>query len=412
MTDVEGDTLTQSSLSTDLDVSSRLRTEKVDVRTRFSGGYLNDFLENGVGDEGRIVSMYMNMSNLNKDISARIGRQTRSTGGVLGRFDGGHFSYQWTPQAKVNLVAGFPVDSSSDSPQSDRYFYGASVDLGTYASAWDFILFAIEQVVDGIDDRQAVGGEVRYFHPERSLLSLVDYDTSYEELNTFLLIGNWTLPNQITINSTVDYRNSPLITTRNALQGQTAASVNNLLLTKTEDEIRQLAIDRTAESRTFTFGLSKPVHPKLQVSGDFTVTSITSTPASDGVEATPETGNDYLYNLQFIGSNLIKEGDITILGLRYSDTSSSKTTSFTVNSRYPVIREWRINPRLRLDYRDNVRDSSSQWTFAPSIRSEYRWKRKYRFELEAGGERSNIQLTDTTDKTTSYFFSMGYRADF
>ena len=42
-------------------------------------------------------------------------------------------------------------------------------------------------------DRRAVGGEARYFDPVKSLLSYVDYDISYGQLNTLLLLGNWTL---------------------------------------------------------------------------------------------------------------------------------------------------------------------------------------------------------------------------
>jgi len=54
----------------------------------------------------------------------------------------------------------------------------------------------IEQQVDGILDRRSVGGEARYFDPVKSLLSYVDYDVSYSQLNTFLMLGNWILPNQ------------------------------------------------------------------------------------------------------------------------------------------------------------------------------------------------------------------------
>lgn len=43
--------------------------------------------------------------------TARIGRQTRSTGGVLGRFDGGLVSCRSTPWMRINVVGGSPVVS-------------------------------------------------------------------------------------------------------------------------------------------------------------------------------------------------------------------------------------------------------------------------------------------------------------
>lgn len=413
ITDQDGQTVSRSSLSTDLDYSARLRNRDYDVRTRFSGGYLHDFLNSGAKSETRISSLYVDATDRKHDIQAKLGRQTRSSGGVLGRFDGGVLSYRWLDKSKLNLVAGLPVDTTADGVKTNRFFYGASVDVGTIANAWDFVGFAIQQDVDGISDRRAVGGEIRYFKPNQSVLTLVDYDISYDELNTFLLIGNWTFANKLTLNTVVDVRKSPLLTTRNALQSQTTVtSIDDLLKIYSEDEVRQLARDRTADSKTFTLGLSKPLTEKLQLSGDVTVTELGATAASGGVEAMPASGPDYFYNLQLTGSGLIKPGDIAIIGARYSTTSTSDVTSLTLNTRYPVNDKWRINPRLRIDYRDNTQSNTTQWVVSPTFRTEYRWQKRYHFELEAGGDWSNLQLTDTTDKSSAYYITLGYRIDF
>ena len=148
------------------------------------------------------------------------------------------------------------------------------------------------------------------------------------------------------------------------------------------------------------------------MSGDVTTSQLSGTNASGGVEAIPGTGNEYFYNLQFIGSNLIKTGDISVLGLRYSDTSTSNISSVNMDIRYPVMTVWRINPRMRVDYRDNSNNDSTQWIAAPSLRVDYRWRKRYRFELEGGGEWSSQELATDTEDTSSYFVSIGYRADF
>jgi len=411
-TDASGSLVTQSSLSNDLDITARKRSNKYDIQSRFTGSYLHDFLSNGPGDNTSISSLYVDVNQKQYGLSARLGRQSRNTGGVLGRFDGLLLGYRVNDWLTVNGVAGFPVFSTRDTLKTGRHLYGISTDLGTFANAWDFEAFFIEQQNEGILDRRAIGGEARYFDPVRSLLSFVDYDISFASLNTLIVLGTWTLPDRTTINASVDYRNSPILTTTNALQGQTLPTLDQLLNKFTEKQIRKLAEDRTADVVTVSLGASHPLNEKLQLNGDVTVSRLSGTNTSGGVDAIPGTGNEYFYNLQLIGSNLIKSGDISVFGVRYSDTSTSTITSLTLDTRYPIHTVWRINPRFRLDYRNNSNNDSTQWTAAPSLRIDYRWHKHYRLEAEAGGELSTQDLSTTTQNSSSYFFSLGYRADF
>ena len=62
----------------------------------------------------------------------KIGRQTRTSGGVLGRFDGVHLAHDINPYFAINGVFGYPVVSSRQMRMdSDRKFYGISTDFGT-----------------------------------------------------------------------------------------------------------------------------------------------------------------------------------------------------------------------------------------------------------------------------------------
>jgi tetratricopeptide (TPR) repeat protein len=411
-TDAGGDLVTQSSLSNDLDITARKRSSTYDLQSRFTGSYLHDFLSDGPGSYNSISSLYIDGNQKQYGIAARLGRQSRNTGGVLGRFDGLLLGYQVSDWLTVNGVAGFPVFSTRDGLKTDRYLYGISADLGTFANAWDFETFFIEQQNDGILDRRAIGGEARYFDPTKSILSFVDYDISYQSLNTLIVLGTWTLADRTTFNASLDYRNSPVLTTTNAIQGQTLPNLSDLLDTLSEDEIRQLAEDRTADVTTVSVGASHPFTDQLQMSGDITVSNLSGTNASGGVEAIPGTGNEYFYNLQLIGSNLIKNGDISVLGLRYADTSTSNISTLTLDTRYPIQNVWRINPRFRVDYRDNSNNDSTQWIASPSLRIDYRWRRRYRFEVEGGGEWSTEDLPNDSQDSSSYFFSLGYRVDF
>jgi len=112
-----------------------------------------------------------------------------------------------------------------------------------------------------------------------------------------------------------------------------------------------------------------------------------------------------------IGSNLIKEGDITIVGLRFIDATASETTSFSLNTRYPVTPDFRVNPRFRVDYRKNS-DDTEQFIYRPSARLTYSIKRRFRLEAELGGEWSDREIVAGSTKSNSWFLNLGYRADF
>ena len=412
LSDTDDDSVNRSTLSTDIDLNARFRSEDYDIRATFVGGYENDFLDSD-DNESRVSSLYIDALSHKYDLSTRVGRQTRSTGGVFGRFDGALVSWQFHDKVGVNLVGGFPVSSSRDTDiNTDRPLYGISFDLGTFAEHLDFTTFFVNQNVEGIVDRQAVGGEVRFFHRNYSFFSLIDYDISYDQLNTVLFSSNWNITDKTRLNVSADYRQSPFLTTSNALIGQTVTSIDALLQTYSEDEIRQLALDRTTTSRSYTLSLTQTLTDKLQISTDVYISKFDGTVSSGGVLGFDGTDYDYFYSLQFIGSSLIKEGDITILGLRYSDTNTADSYSFSLNTRYPLTSNLRLNPRFVIDYRSNKDNDGEKTRFRPLIRVEYRWKRRYHFELEGGGEWSNEQFSDLDEDRNGYFLRVGYRINF
>ena len=415
--------VTQSSLSSDLDVTGRLKNGDYDLRTRLTGGYLYDFLNSGEDSEATVSSLYFDATNRSNRLAMRLGRQSRSTGGVLGRFDGLLLDVPITRKLSVSATTGFPVDSSRDGFDESQYFYGVNFALEDFFTGWDTNVFVIEQKVEDITDRRAVGGELRYFDVNRSFFTLVDYDIFYKSLNTAQLLGNWTTEGKTSFNIVLDYRNSPILTTSNALQGAVdpttlptdppvpLLTIEEMLAFFTEEELFQFAQDRTATSKLGTLGVSRPITEKLQISGDITLSKLSDTVGSGGVAAVPGTDNEYYYNLQLIGSNLLKEGDITILGLRFIDATTSDTTSLSLNTRYPVTRDFRVNPRFRVDFRKND-DDTEQFIYRPSARLTYSIKRRFRLEAELGGEWSDREIVTGTSQSESWFLNLGYRADF
>lgn len=405
--------VSQSALYSDINLDVRRRGQRFDFSSRLSAGYRSNFLKenNGTGDDLRVSYAYVDVADAGTDLRGRIGRQSRNTDGVLGRFDGLNLSYRATDRVSLNTVVGKPVYSASEGINSARTFYGASIGYGPVLEDLDLRLYYIQQDIEGIDDRRAVGTEFRYFGENQSLWGLVDYDTSYKEIGSAFLQGSWRFASRLTIHGSIDQRHSPFLSTGNALIGQPVGSFSDLLILWTEDEIRQFAVDRTPRSNTYTVGISHSLTPRLQFNADANQTTIDATTESAGVAATPETVYNY-YAASVTASSLLKEGDVSIFGLRYTTSGTTKSMSLNLDTRVPFGRFLRINPRLRVERRQILADASYEWLFMPGIRIQFRRSQKFRLELEAGKLISQRDLIGTNMDRESYFINVGYQAFF
>jgi tetratricopeptide (TPR) repeat protein len=405
--------VTRFDLDSNLDTTLSYSDGDVAVNLRGNGGYLYDLMEGGDNSEGRVGSLYLELSDPSRSIYGRLGRQVRSTDGVLGRFDGGLFSAQLVDELRVNLVGGMPVDSSADlTINKHRYFAGAGIELGPIMEDWSANIYGIHQKIDDLTDRSAVGGEFRFTRSDVTVFSLVDYDLAYNQLNIGLLSGSFFFDDRSTINFAVDYRTSPILTTMSALQGQPVASIDELLTLFSEPEIRQLARDRTAIAKSVSVGASHPFDDNFQISADFMVSEVSATDASGGVPGMPRTGLEYFYGLQFTGTDLFTEGDIAALGFRYADQDQFDRLTLDLNSRFPVSEDWRINPRIRGDYRWNDADDGSETSVKPSLRLNYRALTEWEWEFEFGGDWRKTETSLTSDETLGYFAYLTYRLDY
>jgi hypothetical protein len=408
---VSADLTTQNALINDVGLVARRRGERFDFSTRAAAGYTLDMLSDGPGDQSRITMLFAELNDRELDWTVRAGRQSGNAGGLLGTFDGVYAGYQVRPRFRLNANFGYPVESTRDGPNTDRQFYGLSADFGTFANAWDFSVYAISQDYFGTTDRQAIGTEVRYFKPGITMVGLLDYDIHYQDLNNVLLLGTFALPARWTVNFNLDHRKSPSLTTRNAMIGQPVTSFDELFDLFTIDEIGQLAQDRTAESDAYTLSASRPLGERWQWSVDIGSLTLSGTPASGGVAATPDSGADVAVATQLIGFGLFGRGDVSTLGLQYQTGSTMETLSLGLSSQFPIGERWRLQPRLRVDQRKFDADGSTQTTYVPTLRTELRVKR-FTMELEGGAEIGSRDLGQTTEDTTRYYFSLGYRYDF
>jgi len=406
--------LIRSDLISRLDFFGRARKGDLDLGTRFAGSYRNDYRsEDTEGGEFLPDIMTVNARHSGVGLYAQLGRQSGVKGGVLGRFDGINASYDMGSVVTLNTVYGYPVDITDRTIiNTDQEFYGLNFDIGTLWGGWEFNAFYITQENAGITDREAVGGEALYFDTTKSLFTLVDYDIAYDDLNIYQLIGNWTVVDGTALNLVVDYRNSPILTTTSAIQGQGVEQLKELFGQFTEDELKQLARDRTITSQFVTAGVTQQLNVNWQFIGEITVAEFGDTAASGGVEAIAGTGKEYFYSTQFIASSLFYDSDALILGLGYRDTVNTDTYTLDGNWRIDLNRKLRLNPRLRINYREYGGGEDSRWLARPFIEVDYRIKKWMKFEMDLGYEWLDETFANRSENTTGYFLSIGYRAQF
>lgn len=395
------------------DLNLSLGNDRVEGLFRLSGIYRDDFRIGAQRDEGAISTLYFDVSDREWNTSLRFGRQTRNTGGVFGRFDGGLVSFQPADGLKFNVVSGFPVQSSRDlEVNTDRVFYGTSVDLALAPDALDTTVYFISQTYGDLVDRQAAGLEFRYFDKRASAYGIYDYDVHYQQTNLALLSASLQFDDASSFTVSVDYRRSPLLTTQNAIFGQGVLDPNDLLATYAEDEIYQLAQDRSAHARSASVSYSRALMKNLQFNADIVATNVSGTKTSGGVDAQPGTGTEYYYSGQLVASDVFTEGAIFIAGLRYADLQLNDQYTLQLNGRYPLSRDLRFNTKLRLDQRTRKDGSSDEVSARGSVALTYNWGRATHFDIEVGGQYTDNSNALVTTQERGLFGSMGIRQDF
>ena len=178
----------QSSLVTNLDLTLRNRSESSDSRLVLRDTNSWSFLDT-TPSYNRLNAAYYDYRGLQSSFAARVGRQTGLSGGLPSRFDGAIAGLGIAEKWRVNAAAGAPVEYPAI--DSKRRFWATNLEFENLGDAWSGNFFYIDQSVDGVPDRRAVGNEMRYFRDGTSLFSLLDYDTGYGEWNITMLQGTW-----------------------------------------------------------------------------------------------------------------------------------------------------------------------------------------------------------------------------
>lgn len=398
--------LQQRLFQTYFSVKSRYRSDDRTVLGVFDANHTYDFLagkpgrENEKISDGEIQRLYIDLDDKKYNVVGKLGRQTSRNGGVFGTFDGVVAGYRIIPQWVVSVMAGRPIIKTyTDINIYKKSFYGVKSEVTSENKQLGGDLFYVNQKVDSISDRKAVGGDFRYATKGLSIFGLLDYDLLYSDLSLFDLRIGWNYTESNRLNLSINRRH--LLMTSRALEGMSITTIDKLLEYLPEYEIRRIAKERTRRDDTLTIGNSYQINKDQQFNADVTIMHSSGSPQGvdpakeaqlladplSGIDPTvypvEETGNQFIYSLQWISSNTFKERDLYVVGFRRSQFSYYKDNSIFINARVPLNNQWW--PGFRLGY--SKRDSNTygkRTTISPAIKISYRVNKAWSLDADIG----------------------------
>lgn len=395
------------SIYSDAYVDTRIRRPGWTIRSQLGASLRYDLEFDEI--DPRIYSAFVELRNDRSGAWGSFGRRSAGAAGVIGRFDGLQLRYDLGDRYELGAIAGVPLDSSSWSDfDTGRYLGGLQLRMQPFSERLDVQLFGIAQTVEGGIDRAALGGEARWFDDGRMVSGFLDYDVYFNSLNVAQLFASWDLGGRTFLSGTFDHRNVPILTSRNALVGFPGdySQLENLF---SQSEIEQRARDQTGRATTLTLSGSHRITPQVQVGGDFTAGHYSGTDGTLDVPGVSGTGIQFGYTARLVVNEMLMSRDVGVVSLRYFDGNGFDQVLATLDARFPVLADLRLNPRAWIEYR-RTGSSVEAGRIRGSLRADYRlWVLD--LEAEGGGEWNKV-LSGIGDDTTGYFFMVGARYDF
>ncbi|MBS0393817.1 MAG: hypothetical protein JSR54_04280 [Proteobacteria bacterium] len=426
------DGIGQSAVDSNVDLQVQRRGDVYDFRSRIYAGYLHDMTDVGAFGTSpvRLPQAYVEVDNTQSHWVSRLGRQSQSTGGVYGTYDGGYFGWLVTPGLRLGVAAGSPIETYAASADHSRVFANLSAEFLGVAPGLDLSGYLFQQNYSGVLDAREIGMEARYYRNGRSLVGQLNYDVTFHVLNAATVLLSWALPDRWVLTGIGDHRRSPFAATYNALIGQPTTALDSLIQTLGIDAVHALALDRSITSDTASLGLQRPIGERLQWGADMSFSRTGGAPASGGVAAVPSSGSAISFSTQLLGGGWLVDGDMNTVGLAYSTRAGTKVASTYGSLRYPIGNSFRIGPRLQLSHTsgsDPNTGTTAGWAASPSLLADWRFRRGL-VQFETGYERAafdaslppgvpidpnNPNNTTTLNQTTKRFwFSLGYNVSF
>ncbi len=421
-----GTTTTTNSVDTALvygDFLMRERSRRYDLSARVDGGYTKNIASSPpTGSQDQLAAAYAQVIDRYWGLTARFGRQSLASQGVVGLFDGLYVGYRINSRWRISGAAGLPAYTSYSAVSARQKFGTVTADYSPAGRPWAFEAYLFDQTNAIGTERRSIGWQTRYAAAGRTAVMLVDYDFAFRQLNSLTLIGNTRVGPSWVIGFDADNRRSPMLELSNALIGQSTTDLQTLATQYTPSQIQQMALDRTATSNTFVISADRPLGERWEFMVDLSALELSGTRASYGVVATQSTGLDKNASMQVAGSSLLQAGDLHVLGVRVDDSPTARSATVSWDARFIVHGAWRMGPRLSVEELNDPTLGGKQTIYLPQLQTDWTGKASV-FEFTAGYQMLNQQTLVQPQSLTgqpvssalsqrSLYVSLAYRVRF
>jgi hypothetical protein len=448
----------QKMVMTNLDVQWRKRSRDEDIRIVFRDSFqrnvAKDLPVTVDRDKNKLSALYFDYRSFTDGFGIKVGRQNPSGGGVIARFDGLQAGYNILPKLRTNVFLGKPSDQLFD---TQRYFYGASIDVDALTTKTSGSFFFNRQMIDGVIDRNAFGTELRYFDSGINASFAFDYDTYLKVVNVGTLQGTWQSPKGASVNFNFDRRMVSILALSNALYfsldpntlppSSPCAAVNNLpgyvlpqfrrirdvLACYTSwDQLRYEVHEVTAMYSQGSMGFTTPISARWQAGSSVGMMNIGSVAPVPGVlpMGSESTGDLWNISAQMIGTNLYSSRDSHVYSLNYQSSAKSHGAQLSYNNMSSVSEFFQIEPSMRyvVQRDDSLVSSLIKVTrrVAPGLRMSYKVGKNFVVEGDYAYEYSVVDrpmgwslagtppqpVSSSLETSRNKTYSVGARYDF
>lgn len=420
----------QKSLISQVNLTARKRDPIADTRIIFRATRNDNYLDS-TRNYNRIYSAYVEHTDRDIGYFARAGRQNPNGNGALERFDGLQGYYEFMPGWRIGGIAGDAAEFLSPFKKS---FWGMNVEKVAENGLPGVSLYAIEQKLDDLLNRRAIGADVRYFDGKLSAFGTYDYDTLYKSTNIALAQLNYLTSTGTNYFVYLDHRRAPSLSLTNALLASPGLSIKDIVSAQGLEQTRRQVVNLSAISDMVDVGFTHPIYEHWQVGGDYRISSISATQSVNVViplavigtclgtvdvatdnclfntDAQQGSGKSHVWTGQLIGSDFWMPNSVISTSLSLIRAPTYNGESSFISMGIPLKNKFRLDTNLR-HYSQNGENGSSQRRLSPSLKLSWQWLNKLYLEIEGGYESSRSQAFGTNDKSRRDYMYMGMRWD-
>ncbi|MDH4039835.1 MAG: hypothetical protein OEV88_04195 [Gammaproteobacteria bacterium] len=401
-----------SSLAGDLDLQVRARTDSFLLRSRVSGGYLEDQSDRG-DSTGRVSNLYLDITHEPSGAELTLGRQRSTSYGIYGYFDGATFSYPLAGFTSLTVMAGTVANNSQDAPNSDHQVYGLGTELHFPDPALRLRLYGVEQTFDGLTERRAIGGEVSWFNDFSNYLLIADYDLEFQETNNLMFNGNWNITDATNLALSLGYQRSPFLSATNALIGEYDVSLDQLVKgLDNGTDIYDAALERTALSQYASLVVSHQLTDRLRVVGESFYYELSDLPQYDPNFKTADSDTNTTWGLQFILEDALFPDDSLSTGARYTIGDVSDGVVLYMDEKLRLAEDIDLILRLSGSQRTMSDYNQDTYTVRPAIQLYWYLKPDLLLDAEAGYEWMSQDFQSENFQVNQVYMLLGLRKRF